>query len=173
MFCTFTTQPVSMVLPPDLKPRAKDDRKRFKKFFARLKRRTPKDLDQQVQLLHADAFSQMDCLECANCCKTTSPIFRDIDIERISQHLGQRPSAFIEQYLYLDTEGDYVLCQAPCPFLGADNYCSIYEVRPRACRDYPHTDRKNFHQLFSLTLKNTEICPATYWIVQQLEKVYT
>ncbi|MEL7427036.1 MAG: YkgJ family cysteine cluster protein, partial [Bacteroidota bacterium] len=64
----------------------------------------------------------------------------------------------------------YVLNTAPCPFLGDDNYCSIYSVRPRACREYPHTDRKNFHQILNLTLKNTAVCPATFRIVQRLKQ---
>ena len=162
-----------MVSPSELKQRAKADRKRFKKLFDRLKRKVPKDLDRQVQRIHNEAFEEMDCLACANCCKTASPIFRDKDIERISQHLNYRPADLISKFLYLDEEGDYVLQQAPCPFLGADNYCTIYAVRPRACREYPHTDRKNFHQIFNLTIKNTEICPAAYQIVQQLGKTYS
>jgi len=161
-----------MINPSDIRQRALDDRKRFKKFFQRLKRRTPKDLDQTVHELHDEVFSEIDCLECANCCKTTSPIFRDIDIERLSRHLGMRPGDFIEQYLHLDREGDYVLNEAPCPFLGSDNYCSVYDARPRACREYPHTDRKQFHQILHLTLKNTEICPAAYEIVRRLEQAY-
>lgn len=159
-----------MIHPSEIRQRALDDRKRFKKFIQRLKRRTPKDLDQTVHQLHDEVFSEVDCLECANCCKTTSPIFRDIDIERLARHLAMRPGDFIEQYLHLDNEGDYVLNSAPCPFLGSDNYCSVYDVRPRACREYPHTDRKQFHQILNLTLKNTEICPAAYEVIRRLEQ---
>ena len=118
--------------------------------------------------LHTEAFETIDCLECANCCRTTSPIFRDIDIDRIARALNVRPAELVEQYLKLDDEGDYVLRTAPCPFLGEDNYCSIYAHRPRACREYPHTDRKNFHQILSLTLKNTLICPAAARVVSRL-----
>jgi len=162
-----------MHTPDDIRQRALDDRKRFKKLFGRLKRRMPKDLDDTVREAHDEAFAEIDCLTCANCCKTTSPIFRDVDIDRIAQHLGLRPSELIEQYLHLDADGDYVLNSAPCPFLGSDNYCSIYEARPRACREYPHTDRKHFHQILNLTLKNTEICPAAYEVVRRLEQHYS
>jgi hypothetical protein len=41
-----------------------------------------------------------------------------------------------------------------------DNYCMVYESRPKACREYPHTDRKKFAQLLSLTEKNLDTCPA-------------
>ena len=154
--------------------RAEAERKKKsnKKLVQRLKRRLPKDLDTVVHNLHDEVFERIDCLTCANCCKTTSPIFRDKDIERIAQHFRMRPVQFIEQYLYLDNEGHYVLKTAPCPFLGTDNYCSIYEVRPRACREYPHTNRKKFGQLLNLTLRNTEICPATLEILEQLKRIY-
>lgn len=161
-----------MIDPHHLRQRALADRKRFKRFFGRLKRLRPKSLDSVTHQLHRDVFDEIDCLTCANCCKTTSPIFRDVDIARIAQHLGLRPAAFIEKYLRLDEEGDYVLRTAPCPFLGTDHYCQIYAVRPKACREYPHTDRKNMHQILDLTLKNTQICPAAYEVVRRLEKVF-
>lgn len=156
--------------PEQQKARARDHRKRLKKFFARLKKRPPKSLDRTVAGLHEEVFSEIDCLDCANCCKTTSPIFRDKDIDRLSDHLRMRPAEFVQKYLHMDAEGHYVLNTAPCPFLGSDNYCSVYEQRPLACREYPHTDRKNFHQILGLTLKNTEVCPAALEIVQRLEK---
>ena len=153
-----------------LPARAREEKKRWKKRFRKVAQRPPKNLDYQVATLHEEVFEEIDCLSCANCCKTTSPIFRDIDIERIARHLNMRPANFVEQYLHLDQEGDYVLNIAPCPFLGSDNYCSIYEVRPKACREYPHTNRKKFHQIGSLTVKNTFICPAAYNIVEEMKK---
>ena len=154
-----------------LPQRAKDERKAIKKYFGKLARRRPKDLDRTVAILHEEVFEEIDCLQCANCCKTTSPIFRDKDIDRLARYLNIRPADFVTKYLHLDTEGDYVLNTAPCPFLGADNYCSVYDARPKACREYPHTDRKNFHQILGLTLKNTAICPAAFEVVQRLRQV--
>ena len=77
---------------------------------------------------------------------------------------------FIDTFLRLDEENDYVLQKVPCTFLGADNYCSIYEVRPKACREFPHTDRKKFQQISSLTIKNVAICPAAYNIVEAMKQ---
>lgn len=154
----------------NLKEKARAEKKAIKKYFQKLKKRRPKELDQTVAGIHEEVFEEIDCLECANCCKTTSPIFRDVDIDRIARHLSMRPADFVDQYLHLDNEGDYVLNIAPCSFLDEDNYCRIYEVRPRACREYPHTDRKNFHQILDLTLKNTSICPATLEIVKRLRE---
>ncbi|MEL6358121.1 MAG: YkgJ family cysteine cluster protein [Bacteroidota bacterium] len=150
--------------------RARNNRKHNKRFLDRLKRKPPKKLDELVVAEHKAVFEEIDCLTCANCCKTTSPIVRDKDIDRLAKHLRIRPAALIEQYMHLDAEGDYVMNTAPCPFLGPDNYCSVYEARPRACREYPHTDRKNFHQILALTLKNTLICPAALRVVEALEQ---
>ena len=136
----------------------------------RLKKRKPKKLDDVVHQLHEKVFSEVDCLDCANCCKTTSPGMHDRDVDRLAKHLRVKSSALIEQYMELDTDGEYVFRSAPCPFLGADNYCSVYEARPLACREYPHTNRKRFYQVIDLSLKNTEICPAVVRIFDQMKQ---
>ncbi len=140
------------------------------RFFKKLKARPPRELDALMQELHQAEFSRTDCLECANCCKTTGPLFTGADIDRISARLRLRPGQFVQRYLRVDEDGDYVLQQLPCPFLDGENYCLIYEVRPRACREYPHTDRKKFHQITGLTLKNTAICPAAFRIVEEMKR---
>ena len=150
---------------------AKDKHNENKKFFDKLKKKTPKNLDYIMQDLHEQEFKRTDCLECANCCKTTGPLFTDKDIERISKHFKLKPQQFISQFLRMDEENDYVLQSVPCTFLGADNYCSIYEVRPKACSEFPHTDRKKFQQISNLTLKNVAICPAAYNIVEEMKKL--
>ena len=120
--------------------------------------------------LHDTEFRKTDCLQCANCCKTTGPLFTNADIERISKHFKQKPQNFIAQFLKVDEDNDYVLQQVPCAFLDSENYCSIYEIRPKACREFPHTDRKKFHQIGNLTLKNVAICPAAFNIVEAMKK---
>ncbi len=149
---------------------AKDKHKENKKFFDKLKKKPPKQLDYIMQELHDDEFEQTDCLTCANCCKTTGPLFTDKDVERIAKHLKIKEQQFIEMYLNVDEEGDFVLQSVPCTFLGDDNYCSIYNVRPKACREFPHTNRKKFHQISNLTLKNVAICPAAFNIVENMKK---
>ena len=154
----------------DLPKKAKDKHNENKKFFAKLKKRPPKHLDLKMQELHEEEFKRTDCLTCANCCKTTGPLFTNKDIERISKHFRQKPAQFIDTYLRVDEDNDHVLQQVPCTFLGEDNYCSIYEVRPKACREYPHTDRKDFHKISNITLNNTAICPAAYNIVEEMKR---
>lgn len=135
----------------------------------RIRRKKPKNSDDIVHRAHDEVFSEFDCLACANCCKTTGPLFTDKDIERISKFLKMKPSAFEAQYLRVDEDQDKVLQTVPCAFLDAENYCLIYEVRPKACREYPHTDRKNFHQIAGLTKKNIRICPAAYQIIERVK----
>ena len=153
-----------------LPQRSLEKREESKRYFNRLKKKSRKRLDLLVHELHHEEFSRTDCLECANCCKTTSPIFTDKDIARISRFLRMKESDFIGQYLRLDEDEFMVLREAPCPFLAEDNACIVYEERPKACREYPHTDRKKFLQISDLTLKNTEICPAAFNIVENLKK---
>lgn len=154
-----------------LPKKAREKHNENKKFFAKLRKKPPKDLDYTMQELHEAEFEGTDCLTCANCCKTTGPLFTNADVERISKSFRMKPQKFIESYLRIDEENDYVLQQVPCTFLGADNYCSIYDVRPKACREFPHTDRKKFQQISNLTLKNVAICPAAYNIVEEMKKL--
>jgi Fe-S-cluster containining protein len=91
------------------------------------------------------------------------------DIERAAKALRLKPSTFIEQYLKIDEDKDFVLKSSPCPFLDYENYCTIYQDRPTACREYPHTDRKRMVQILDLTLKNTSVCPAVARIFTKLD----
>ena len=145
--------------------------KENKKFFQKLKRVKPKVLDQKMHQLHEEILACTDCLECANCCSTTGPLFTDKDIGRIAKYLRIKPSEFTEKYLRIDEDKDYVLQQVPCAFLGEDNICSIYDVRPKACREFPHTDRIKQNQILNLTQKNVAVCPAVYHIVEKLKTI--
>ena len=149
---------------------AKEKFKENKAFFTKLKKKPPKQLDYLMQELHEAEFERTDCLQCANCCKTTGPLFTNKDIERIAKHFKMKVHQFTEQFLRLDEDNDFVLQSVPCTFLGTDNYCSIYDVRPKACREFPHTDRKKFQQISNLTLKNVAICPAAFNIVEEMKK---
>ena len=118
--------------------------------------------------LHDEAFSKINCLDCAACCRNYSPRFKTPDIKRISRHLGLRESVFIETYLNLDAEGDYVLKRTPCAFLGADNLCSIYDARPSDCARFPYTDEDVMVRRQAITLKNSSFCPAVYYVLEKL-----
>jgi len=118
--------------------------------------------------LHDEAFSKINCLECSACCKNYSPRFKTPDIKRISKHLKQKESVFIDSYLKLDEEGDYVTKTNPCPFLGDSNYCSIYEDRPSDCHRFPYTSEDVLLKRPAITLKNASFCPAVYYVLEKL-----
>jgi Fe-S-cluster containining protein len=146
-----------------------DNQKKYKQFLHRADKNT---VLKALPDLHEEAFSRIDCLQCANCCKNYSPRFKTPDIKRISKLLGLRESELIEKYLLVDEEGDFIVNTKPCPFLGADNFCSIYEDRPSDCRRFPYTDEDVIIKRKELTLKNSTFCPITYYVLEKLsEKV--
>ena len=150
------------------KTQAQQKQKEHKKFLENLKKKPPRDLDYTVLEVHEEVFEETDCLQCANCCKTTGPLYTEKDIERIAKHLKMKPSDFEAKFLRTDEDNDKVLQSLPCWFLNEDNICSIYEVRPKACREYPHTDRKKIYQINHLMIKNTIICPAAFSFVEKM-----
>ena len=141
-------------------------------WVKKLKSRQPKNLDDVVHELHDEAFRKFSCLDCANCCKTIGPRLTDKDIERLAKHLKIKTADFISQYVFTDEDGDYVFREHPCPFLLPDNYCMVYDSRPKACREYPHTDRKRMYQILNLTHKNCEVCPVVFCITEELVKKF-
>ena len=151
--------------------RAKRKSVENKKFLQSLKKKDARAIDDVFHSVHEDVFAETDCLTCANCCKTTSPIFYQTDIERVSKSLRMKPGEFIDQYLRIDEDKDYVLKSSPCPFLDGENYCKVYDSRPKACREYPHTNRKKMVQIMDLTYKNTMVCPAVLEMVERIKKI--
>ena len=148
--------------------KAKQEKKQIRRTLTKLRKMRKGDVDKIIHKLHYQAFEHIDCLECANCCKTTGPLFSQKDIERIANHLNISANAFIEKTLRKDEDGDYVLQTVPCTFLSPDNKCSIYHIRPKACREYPHTDRVNQLGILKLTEKNAVICPAVATIIENI-----
>jgi Fe-S-cluster containining protein len=151
--------------------RAKNKSAENKKFLLGLKKKDSRKIDDAFHTTHEEVFEEIDCLTCANCCKTTSPIFYQTDIERVAKSLRMKPGDFIEKYLRIDEDKDFVLKSSPCPFLDEENYCKVYNDRPKACREYPHTDRKKMVQVLELTHKNTLVCPAVLEIVERLKSI--
>lgn len=145
--------------------KAAERQKQYQQF---LKKADHRKVLKKLPDLHQEAFSKIDCLQCAACCRNYSPRFKTPDIKRISKHLKMKEGVFIETYLRLDEEGDYVVKSTPCAFLGADNFCSIYEVRPSDCHRFPYTDEDVLLKRPAITLKNVSFCPAVYVVLERL-----
>jgi Fe-S-cluster containining protein len=163
-------EPIRYIRPDKLKEMTESRKQEFTTLLKKLKAKNPKNLDDVVHELHEEAFETFDCLTCANCCSGISPMVTEKDIERLAKRMKMKPVDFIARYLTIDDENDYVFQQTPCPFLMADNYCMVYDDRPKACREYPHTDRKRMYQILNITHKNCEICPIVYGITSEMIK---
>ena len=148
--------------------KVKDKQKHYKQYLQRVDKNK---VLKQLPRLHSEAFEKVDCLQCAACCKNYSPRFKTPDVKRIAKHLRLKESELIETYLRVDEEGDFVVKASPCPFLGTDNFCSIYEVRPSDCARFPYTDEDVMVKRQSLTLKNATFCPAVFYVLDQLSAV--
>lgn len=143
--------------------------KENKQFLAKAKRM--RGIEKELPALHDEAFSKINCLNCANCCKTISPRFKNTDIVRIAKYLGMKQGELIDTYLRRDEDGDYVVNRSPCPFLGDDNYCGIYEARPRDCENYPYTDSGEFFDYATTTYNNSTTCPAVFYVLERLKEI--
>ncbi len=142
-----------------------EKQKEYKRFLQKAEKNK---ILKKLPALTDEAFEKIDCLQCAQCCKNYSPRFKTPDIKRISKRLRMRESEFIDTYLNVDEEGDFVVKSTPCPFLGSDNYCSIYEDRPSDCRRFPYTDEDILLKRPQLTLKNSTFCPITFYVLEKL-----
>jgi len=139
-------------------------------FLKKNKKKLEK-MDSVVLGLHDEVMAKTDCLQCANCCRSLGPLITNKDIDHIAKALRMKSADVISTYLKIDEDSDFVFNNMPCPFLMDDNYCSIYEHRPKACREYPHTDRTKFYQIFNLTIKNTYTCPVAYEVLEKLKMI--
>lgn len=155
----------------DIKALAFKNKKENATFFRQVAAKPPGKVDEAFHKLHEEVFAEVNCLDCGNCCKSLGPKLNSADIRRISSVLRIKASEFEEKYLRFDEDDDFVFSKMPCTFLDEDNSCKIYEDRPRACREYPHTDRRKMHQVLDITLKNIETCPAVFEIVERLKNV--
>ena len=135
------------------------------RIFTKKNLKRLRKMDCELHALHNQVAEEIDCLQCGNCCKILGPLITDVDTNRMAKALRMTPSEVVENYLKIDEDGDYVFREMPCPFLMADNYCIIYENRPKACREYPHTDRKKFYQVYNLSIKNAYTCPIAFEVL--------
>jgi len=144
-------------------------KRRFKYFLARLEKQKPKELVTLTLEADKQVWQELNCLDCANCCKTMTPTYTKKDRLRISKHLGMSEKAFREKWLYKDKTGDWMNKKQPCQFLDlTTNMCNIYAVRPGACAGFPHHGNKKIVDYAHMYKQNIEYCPATYSLVEKI-----
>ncbi len=151
--------------------KARSKHQENRKFFKKLRKIKSGELDNMFTTYH-DMFSkEIDCLKCANCCRGTGPLLKNKDIDKLSKILKMKSGLFIKTYLKTDDDGDLVFRELPCPFIDDNNYCIVYGDRPTACREYPHTDRRNIKKYLKPTLENCRICPIVYMAIEEMKKI--
>ena len=153
------------------KQKVRHNGKQFKSFLSKLARKNPRGLDLLAIQVNAKVWKEIDCLSCANCCKTMTPTFTPTDIKRIAAHLQTTPKAFKEDWLEFDKkEKDWMNRLQPCQFLNLKtNKCNIYAVRPADCAGFPHLTKKKMVDYVHVHKQNIEYCPATYKMVEKMQ----
>jgi Fe-S-cluster containining protein len=146
------------------------DIQRKKEFLHTLRQVEPESFYSLLKKTHRDVFEKTDCLSCAQCCRTIPALVTRADIRRLATHTGLPPKTFIRRFVLTDLNGEMTLNGVPCHFLLPDNRCSVYEIRPEACRRYPHTDEREYASRPALNLANIQVCPAAASILEQLQK---
>jgi len=146
-------------------------RKAFRYFISRLEKKPPQNLHEILDKTEKEVWQQVSCLNCANCCKVMSPTYTAEDIRRISAHLKMKPKEFKEKWLYRDrSNNDWMNKSQPCQFLELKtNMCTIYEVRPADCADFPHFHKRPATDYLYIHKQNIEYCPATMLMIEKLK----
>ena len=153
----------------ELQTKANERKEIHETISGKIQSRPGESVDRFIHDQHRDLFSSIDCMNCANCCKTTPALVKQEDMDRIANHMSIPVGEFIERFLIMDEDGDFVTNVQPCPFLEKNNACKIYEVRPEACREFPLTLRKDQKSTASIMVDNAAICPAVFRIFERLE----
>ncbi len=153
-----------------LKANAVRNKKAYETLYRHYNGKKIKHLDEDFAQLHLEVFAEIDCLSCGNCCRGLGPRLIPTDIARLAKALNKKEPDFISEFIRRDEDDDLVFKTVQCPFIGDDNYCKVYEYRPKACREYPHTDSYNMAVIKKATIKNCETCPAVYEMMDRLIK---
>jgi Fe-S-cluster containining protein len=154
------------------KRRAYRKKKVLSRFLQKVGRSKKPGILKVVAEVNEEVWKDVACLNCANCCKKMTPTYTRKDINRISKHFGMSYQQFFDKWLYVDENKDIVNVSKPCQFLGKDNKCSIYAIRPGDCSGFPHVIRNDFrYQAKEKTyVNNLALCPATLVFVEKLKE---
>jgi Fe-S-cluster containining protein len=147
------------------------NRRSFRYFITRTYNNPPQKLDCLMANVEKEVWQEVSCLSCANCCKVMSPTYTNADIKRISAHLGMTDKEFKEKWLYREKkDNDWMNRSQPCQFLDMKtNMCTIYEVRPADCADFPHFHKRPAKDYFYIHKQNIEYCPATMLMIEKMK----
>ena len=143
------------------------------KFLNRLKRNPPPELQQVALDASRSAWDGIDCLSCANCCKTMTPTYTEKDIKKIASYLQISSDEMKKKWLKKERgTGNWLNKTTPCQFLDLEtNMCNVYEVRPADCSGFPHLTKKRMVDYLHIHKQNLDECPATFKLVERMNEL--
>lgn len=114
------------------------ENERFRRFL-----KTYRYVERRLRAIAEEVQAQIDCLACANCCRVATAKLLDRDVERLARHFRLSPEKFKREFTEISEEEGLILRRDPergCVFLSG-NECTVYDVRPASCEDFPHMVR--------------------------------
>ncbi len=130
-------------------------------------------LDERVREETQSVWRQIDCLSCGRCCRTLQVVVDDADIARLARHVMSSPRQFQAKYVRVASDGTKHLASIPCPFLQPDNRCSVYDLRPKSCRDFPYLNEANFRSRMLFLLDYLSLCPIVFNVWDRLKRQFS
>ena len=145
-----------------------DENWRFRTFIKWRDDRKSEEIDELVRETTDEVWRQIDCTDCANCCRKLQIVVDCDDIDRLAQHFRLTAKEFRKRHVVKGEDGELVLNRRPCPFLEG-NICSVYDHRPKACHDFPYLHAPEFRTRMMMMVQNTTLCPIVYNTMEQLK----
>jgi Fe-S-cluster containining protein len=142
---------------------------RFRTFLKGRLNLSIEQTDAIVRETADEIWSQIDCTTCAHCCRTLQVVVDRADIRRLAARLQMKPEGFAARFVKMAEDKTQYLAKSPCPFLGEDNRCTVYEDRPKACHDFPYLHAKHFTSRSFMMIENCAVCPIVFNTWQALK----
>lgn len=149
--------------------------KRDENFRFRAYLKNHRHSDRRLRRFGEEIEAQIDCTQCANCCRVSEVGITDRDIEKLAKFLGMSRAEFLRDSTQRDDEDGLILkkTEAGCVFL-KDNLCTVYEARPQNCANFPHLVRGtgSIASRMWQFVDRAEYCPIVYnWIEKVKEDI--
>ena len=101
--------------------------------------------DRVLRRIALEVEEQIDCTQCANCCRVATAKVTERDIERLAKYQRLKPARVMADFVVESEEEGHVLSRdkkTGCVFLSG-NECTVYDARPESCQRFPHVVRGN------------------------------
>ena len=149
--------------------------KRNENFRFRAYLKNHRHSDRRLRRFGEDIEAQIDCTECANCCRVSEVGITDRDVDKLAKFIGVTRQEFLRDSTQRDEDDDLILKRTPagCVFL-KDNLCTVYEARPQNCANFPHLVRGSGSIASRMWqfVDRAEFCPIVYnWMEKVKEDI--